>query len=124
MKQEIYGQLDALQFQLFEVDQLALDSDSVLSDTTAATSVQLSPRKSAKSSLLLKNPLLFLVAAETAPIQDGSRLLHSMLDYMTDMAAEESAQIEECLAEVAEALALCVAMNTYTVEKEGLFPYK
>lgn len=118
MKQELYGQLDALQSELFAVDQLVLDSESILSDTTAATSVQLSPRKAAKK------PLALLMATEIAPLQDGSVLLHNVLDCLNDMAIQESEQIEECLAEVAEALTLCVAMNTYSVEKRGMFPYK
>lgn len=117
MKQELYGQLDALQSQLFAVDQLVLDSESILSDTTAATSVQLSPRKA------VKKPLALLMAAETAPLQDGFVLLHNVLDCLNDMAIQESAQIEECLEEVTEALALCVAMNTYTVDKKAMFPF-
>ncbi|SGZ47755.1 CIC11C00000001077 [Sungouiella intermedia] len=120
MKRELYGQLDALQSRLCDLDELTLDSDSIISGTTAATSVQLSPRKeSARKSV--PPPL---VSSQSVPLQCGTVLLHNVLDCLNDMALQESAQIEQCLAEVATALELCVAMNTYTIEKTGMFPHK
>lgn len=128
MKSEQRGRLDDLQSDLFAVDidsvlnsNPVLDSDSIstTSKHTAATSLQLWPRREQHKILDTT-----LVGGQSLYIRKGVQSLHILLDCLIDMAIQECAQIEQCLAETTEALSQSVGMNSYSIGKDGLFPLK
>lgn len=133
---ELIAQLEQLQRSLFEQEHDS-DWDSLMSKDTEATSVGLTPEaRSQASSPIKKNqrghrvspPSLHRVRDPAAfrrlgdTIQKGTSNLENVLDCLEDMALQQSALIELCLAEVAESLAVCPAMNTYTVHVGGIYP--
>lgn len=115
MKPDLFNQLDSLLSELFALD-TSLDNDtfsirSENTENTALTSVLLSPKKKHSSRLVLERSTI---------IQHGACNLQNVLDCLHDMALQESAQIENYLAEVVDELELCVGMNTYRMDR--IFP--
>lgn len=124
MKQELFSQLDSLQSQFYDVEDTS-DSASLISDETAATSLPLSPQRESKNHQHYPKKIDRVELARRAVlIQKGTQNLNDVLDCLEDMAVQESAQIEACLAQLADELANCVSMNTHRIAKKGLFPLK
>lgn len=112
MKHAMVQELEALQLALFDIENEGSDTEeaSIRSQTTAATSVQ--------PELPKRRPLPHV----SRSIQAGACNLANMLDCLADMAVQETEQIERCLADAAETLLACLAMNTYTVPRSRLYP--
>lgn len=118
MKHKMLQDLEALQLALFDIENdIPSDTESlsIRSQVTAATSVQPELPKKRRSRDVH-------MASKT--IHEGSLNLSLVLECLEDMALQESAQIEQCLASVVDTLAGCAAMNTYTISRSGLFPRK
>lgn len=108
-RRAVLGELDQLQNSIenFNFDSDS-DSESVDSKSTAATSVQTSPRKPTQSGATCE-PFAF---TGINAVRTGNYNLLSLLDCLEDVAARENAEIEGCLATFVLELRTSIPMNT------------